>query len=152
MMSLEDRNYINDPRVIAGEGRDLYKIIRSSGSSMTVQLDEGIVEMLIEDGLRPEDFDDVVTVPSKFVVCPLCRGTGSHVNPSIDCNGLTAEDFDEDPDFREDYMNGTYNVPCNQCGGKNVVPELDFPEDIQQRINDIYKSRAEDRRNAAYGY
>jgi hypothetical protein len=152
MISLEDRNYINDPRVIAGEHRGFYTVLKTSASAMTIKLEESIVEMLIEDEQRPEDFDGVITVNSKFVVCPLCRGTGKHVNPSIDCNGLTAEDFDEDPDFREEYMNGTYDVTCNECGGKNVVPELEFPPDVQERIDAINQSRAEDRRNAAYGY
>lgn len=58
-----------------------------------------------------------------FAVCPTCEGRGSHVNPSIDSQGLSAEDFDEDPDFREDYFSGAYDVPCAECRGNRVVPQ-----------------------------
>jgi hypothetical protein len=66
-------------------------------------------------------------LPSKFVVCARCMGRGSHVNPSIDGNGLSREDFDEaGPEFFDDYMAGVYDVACYSCGGKRVVelPDL----------------------------
>lgn len=66
-----------------------------------------------------------VKLPTVKAVCPGCRGTGSHVNPSIDGNGLTREDFDNDPDFAEGYMRGDYDVTCQECDGANVVDELD---------------------------
>jgi hypothetical protein len=75
-----------------------------------------------------------VQLPTHKAVCPVCRGTGSTVNPSIDCNGLTADDFDEDPDFAESYANGTYDVTCSRCGGDNVVDEVDWdrvPADVR---------------------
>jgi len=60
-----------------------------------------------------------------YEVCPLCQGKGRHVNPSIDANGLTQQDFEEADDyFEEDYLNGVYDVACYQCGGKRVVPEI----------------------------
>lgn len=65
-------------------------------------------------------------LPAKFEVCDTCRGKGSHVNPSIDGNGLTAEDFAEDPDFREDYFSGVYDVTCHECKGLRVVPVIDY--------------------------
>lgn len=59
---------------------------------------------------------------SKFAVCPRCEGTGTIVNPSIDGNGLSAEDFEEQgEDFREDYFAGVYDVRCPECGGNRVV-------------------------------
>ena len=64
----------------------------------------------------------VFTVKAIYVVCPLCDGKGRHVNPSIDSQGLTREDFDDDPDFREDYFSGMYDQECNECHGKRVVP------------------------------
>lgn len=60
-----------------------------------------------------------------YKVCSTCDGKGTHVNPSIDSDGLSYEDFEEDPDFKEDYVNGTYDVPCYECEGKRVVPTLD---------------------------
>src|SRR3954467_1010069 len=61
----------------------------------------------------------------RFDVCDTCDGRGSHVNPSIDSHGLTAEDFDDDRDFAEDYRTGVYDVPCAQCHGERVVPVVD---------------------------
>lgn len=64
-------------------------------------------------------------LPMKYDVCGLCEGRGKHVNPSIDGNGLTAEDFEEDPDFAEEYFAGTYDVTCACCRGKRVVAVVD---------------------------
>jgi hypothetical protein len=75
-----------------------------------------------------------------WIVCPVCDGEGTTVNPNIDANGLTREDFDEDPDFREDYMSGVYDITCAACHGKRVVK--------QSRIDELQQN-AEDRRLAA---
>lgn len=59
----------------------------------------------------------------RFAVCPTCEGRGTHVNPSIDAHGITAEEMDElGDDFREDYMGGVYDVACAECNGLRVVP------------------------------
>jgi hypothetical protein len=65
-------------------------------------------------------------IPAAYSVCNTCEGKGKHVNPSIDSNGLTAEDFDQDPDFRENYFSGMYDVPCNECHGQRVSPDVDW--------------------------
>jgi len=64
-------------------------------------------------------------LPTYKIVCPTCNGTGKHVNPAIDCNGLSHADFDCDPDFHESYMRGDYDVSCYECGGNNVVDSVD---------------------------
>jgi hypothetical protein len=63
------------------------------------------------------------------------------VNPSIDGNGLTSADFDEDPDFREAYFSGAYDVPCPWCHGQRVMSfwvlaerEKRESEDLEDRI------------------
>lgn len=66
-----------------------------------------------------------VEIPVVYEVCGTCEGKGTHVNPSIDSNGLSAEDFADDPDFAEDYFSGRYDQPCNECGGQRVVPAID---------------------------
>lgn len=68
-----------------------------------------------------EDIPEFLKVRAKYEVCPTCRGKGSHVNRAIDGNGLTREDFDENPGFFEDYMSGVYDVPCEECNGLRVV-------------------------------
>lgn len=76
--------------------------------------------------LYTEEGDELeVVFPAKFEVCHRCRGNGKHVNPAIDGNGLSQEDFDQDPDFREDYFSGVYDVPCYECKGQRVIAEID---------------------------
>jgi len=65
-------------------------------------------------------------MPTRWVVCPVCDGAGTHVNPAIDCGGLSAEDFADDPDFAEDYFSGAYDQPCNRCAGRTTVREVDL--------------------------
>jgi hypothetical protein len=75
-----------------------------------------------------------------WIVCPVCKGEGTTVNPNIDAHGLTAEDFREDPDFAEEYMSGAYDIVCNGCVGMRVVK--------RHRIKQLQEN-AEDRRLAA---
>jgi hypothetical protein len=75
-----------------------------------------------------------------WLLCPVCNGEGTTVNPNIDANGLTAEDFNEDPDFREDYMSGVYDITCAACNGMRVVK--------MERLREL-EQHAEDRRLAA---
>lgn len=82
--------------------------------------DKRRMTMIFVDG----DGDDY-TIPAVYEVCGTCYGHGEHVNPSIDSQGLSAEDFAEDPDFAEMYFAGLYDVKCNECGGEKVVPVPD---------------------------
>jgi len=72
-----------------------------------------------------DDEGEELELPARYDVCDTCHGTGSHVNPSIDSHGLSRDDFDEDPDFAEDYFRGVYDVSCHECHGRRVVPVVD---------------------------
>jgi len=61
-----------------------------------------------------------------YKVCPRCKGKGSHVNPNVDGHGISPQEFQEDPDFREMYFAGVYDVACHECGGKRVIKEIDW--------------------------
>lgn len=52
-------------------------------------------------------------VPAVYQVCETCDGKGSHVNPSIDAHGITAEEWSEewDDESRQGYLAGDYDVP-----------------------------------------
>ena len=76
-------------------------------------------------------------VPIHMQVCPTCDGRGKHVNPSIDANGLTADDFHEDPDFAHDYLSGKYDVLCYGCSGKRVVPICDDAEAWELKLEQL---------------
>lgn len=107
-----------------------------------------------------EDGDgELHTVRLKFDVCGTCDGRGSYVNPSIDAHGLSREDFDEDPDFAEDYGRGCYDVACSECGGARVVPAIDEeanPADlvtaVQEAQSDAWAYARECVREREMGY
>jgi hypothetical protein len=88
---------------------------------------ERVMEGLSEETQKLIDNDYCVSFPMKFEVCLLCNGSGSHVDPGIDSHGITEEEWDRDwsHEDRENYHSGLYNVTCYECGGANVVPEID---------------------------
>ena len=61
---------------------------------------------------------------AKWEICSACEGKGRVVNPSIDSNGITPKEFNEDPDFAEAYFTGVYDEDCRTCkgAGKILVP------------------------------
>lgn len=76
----------------------------------------------------PDGEEEIIKFPAKMIVCYTCDGTGSTVNPSIDGNGITADEMDEmGDDFREDYFGGVYDVQCRTCKGLRVIAQLDRP-------------------------
>ena len=118
-MSYES-NYYNDHRVKATEPN----ILKHNVTTHRME-----AELENEDGeLIPYSW------PAKWDVCGTCNGKGTHVDPSIDCNGLTAEDFYEDPEFEYEYISGAYDQQCNECGGRTTVPMIDM-----ERLNDTQK-------------
>lgn len=81
--------------------------------------------MIVTFYLQDEDGGDVrYEQPFEWKICPICDGKGTHVDPNIDRNGITQEEMDNDPQFFEDYRNGVYDIPCNECKGKRVTPKL----------------------------
>lgn len=110
-------------------------------------------EIILEDWDRlrigiDTQYDDTHTwFPAKAEVCGNCRGKGHTVNPAIDGNGLSAEDFAEDPDFAQDYMSGIYDVSCCECDGRGMtlVPTSEEGQEAFQTIwRNEYASRAEE--------
>ena len=65
------------------------------------------------------------SMPSDIVVCPRCNGRGRHVNPSIDGDGFTGEEWAEmDEDFKESYRNGYFDVICSVCNGLRITAKI----------------------------
>jgi hypothetical protein len=97
-------------------------------------------------------------IPFRYVVCRTCGGKGEYVNPNIDRQGITPEEFAEDPSFFESYRSGLYNVTCAKCGGKRVVPVPDErcgPENlkmIRDHIEWLAQEARETVHNAEMGY
>ncbi|MEC8474654.1 MAG: hypothetical protein VXZ38_08395 [Planctomycetota bacterium] len=141
-------NYYTDPRVLAANSGGMFK-------SIDTQRMVGVVEYTDWD----EDDNEIVhtiDMPICWEVCDLCNGKGSHVNPSIDCNGLSREDFHEDPDFAEAYWRGDYDQVCNCCGGRTTVPVVndgclnDDQKKHLQRIWEQAREEAEYQRECAW--
>ncbi len=99
-----------------------------------------------------EDAMVTMVVPFHYVVCQTCEGRGSHVNPDIDRQGLSSEDFAEDPDFRDSYFDGSYDVTCYGCSGRRVVPEpvLERFTPEQRAAWDAWEERLADDAREAY--
>jgi hypothetical protein len=88
-----------------------------------------------------------VKLPRHKEVCPACRGEGTTVNPSIDCNGLSAEDLADDPDFAEQYMDGAYDIRCGHCGGRGLVNEIDWDHVPPDVLAEARRQAAEESRD-----
>jgi len=106
--------------------------------------DEKRMVIVVHEG---DDADQpALEVPAQFEVCSTCEGKGTHVNPSIDAHGISEEEFDEDPDFREDYFSGRYDVQCNECHGRRVVPV------VAESCDPVLKAKAEQWEQDHYDY
>lgn len=80
-----------------------------------------------------------VEIPVEFEVCGTCEGKGRHVNPSIDANGITEDEWGQwSYDEQETYLSGGYDVECYECDGKRVVP---VP--VESRMTDEQKEAFE---------
>ena len=105
---------MGDKRYSGSLDRELYaKAFDESAMTLTVELENDKGETTTH------------ALPAMYEVCLTCDGKGTHVNPAIDDNGISAQEFIEDPDFQEAYFNGTYDVQCYECKGKRVVPRVD---------------------------
>jgi len=89
-----------------------------------------------------------IALPARYEVCETCEGRGQHVNRAIDGNGLSREDFDEDPDFEEAYFRGDYDVACEECKGRTTVLVVDEAackaQGLQADLEAYYEMRREE--------
>lgn len=131
-----------------------HRIIAETTSSYIERYGEVKENFLIIDTNEDEDLrelledlfneiPDELEIPLTKIICPTCEGRGSYVNPSIDSNGLTREDFDEDPFFEEDYLSGIYDVVCKECRGHGlsfeISPNTTYSDIINKTIEYINK-------------
>ena len=69
-----------------------------------------------------------------FIVCPQCEGKGVH-DPAAFQNGFSKEELDSDPEFRDNYFAGDYDVPCSKCKGLRVYdPEAELARERETLI------------------
>ena len=85
--------------------------------------------------------DGDITLPMRWVVCPVCDGEGKHVNPAIDAGGISREDLD--PDFVENYIGGVYDVCCSHCQGRTTIQEVDW-DSLTSEQADAYRAQLDE--------
>lgn len=88
------------------------------------------------------DDGEEIELPMKWEVCHVCNGKGRHVNPAIDAGGLSAE-MQDDADFIDGYMAGTYDVECNGCKGRTTVPAVDW-DALTPDQSELYTAQLQD--------
>lgn len=67
--------------------------------------------------------EHVIAFPSKWAVCSHCDGEGKS---SAYLGAFTASEWhDQDEDFRENYLAGDYDRPCEACSGRTTVQHID---------------------------
>ena len=71
--------------------------------------------------------EHIASLPVKYEVCEVCMGEGKYVNPGIDRNGITGDEWDRDfsHEMKEEYLSGGYDVTCQYCEGNRVVHVVD---------------------------
>ena len=115
-MTISEVPHLNDPRVIAMEQGSAWKGYDRRTNTITV------------DFTDPHTSDSLqATFPAKMVVCEVCEGHGTVVNPSVDAGGVTAEKM-ADQEFAEQYGSGMFDTTCPHCEGYRVVPDIDHAD------------------------
>lgn len=94
-----------------------------------------------------EGEEEEIKIPAIWEVCELCDGKGKHVNPGVDYCGIS----DEDPDFRDSYMSGAYDVRCYRCKGRTTSPTVNY-EFLNREENKKQKDLYEDVVESCYSY
>ena len=143
-----------DSRDIAANTRKWYESFDEKNMSVRVEVFnyvyyDGMKEQLSNEAVKIIQEDGRIEFPMVFKVCPTCDGRGRHVNPSIDGNGITADEWDEwDDNSKEMYLSGGCDVKCYTCDGRRVVPEINTAQltPAQIEIADYIKECIEEDR------
>ena len=111
--------------------------IRDTADQLNRHLVKDTEKMTITIPESKEIDDELIDTvfPAKYEVCDVCEGKGHYVNPNIDRHGLSSEDFDEDPDFRDQYISGIYDIQCRNCKGKGMELVIDGDRTSAEDLN-----------------
>ena len=93
-----------------------------------------------------------IVLPTCWAVCSVCNGEGKHVKLGIDGNGISTQEFNDDPDFADEYFSGAYDVTCNACRGRTTVRVVDETQMSEERIKQWYGQLDEEHAIALASY
>lgn len=98
-----------------------------------------------------DDNETELELPAKNEVCSRCEGYGTHDHPDIGGNGITASEWGEwDQDDRETYLNGGYDVTCEECNGAKVVQVPDEEACDAEQLKALQRWNDQQEADAAY--
>ncbi|MFZ9584630.1 MAG: hypothetical protein ACO280_06690 [Pseudohongiellaceae bacterium] len=86
-------SYWNDSRVIRAMTTRYYRIVEGDRGGLYLTVPERYYEYLDLTDAEQLRLDEGLPVPACFAVCGTCSGHGTVVNPSIDCDGISDDDF-----------------------------------------------------------
>lgn len=89
---------------------------------------------------------------SKFiwVICWRCEGHGKVDHPAFS-NGITSSEWAEwEPEERQNYFNGAYDVPCDTCKGSGKVKAPDIQSMTFEEKRELVLQLREQREEAEY--
>lgn len=99
-----------------------------------------------------DDGDTEQELPFKWEICSWCDGHGTDRGASVECDGggfTSSEWAEQDDDFKEGYLRGDYDRPCQGCSGSGKVMVADYdrmpPEEVaayEQQLRDDADDRA----------
>jgi DnaJ-class molecular chaperone len=94
------------------------------------------------------DDDSEIELPFRWAICPACDGHATDRGASVECDGggfTSSEWAEQDEDFKEGYLRGDYDRPCDECDGSGKVMEADYsrmtPEQIKEYDEQIEGDR-----------
>jgi len=74
------------------------------------------------------DLDELERLlPTRWTVCPRCRGEGTHLIAGLEGVAFTMTEFNEafDPEEQDRYFHGGYDTVCGDCKGRTTVRAVD---------------------------
>lgn len=87
-----------------------------------------------------------ILCPAKRVICHGCDGDGTELRGGLKGAAFSQEEMDEDPDFRESYFGGDFDVACSVCNGEKIILEHEekgLPDNIMADFERADRERRE---------
>ena len=85
--------------------------------------------------------DSEIEVQSEKIVCPSCKGEGTHLHPAFH-NQAVEPELLQDEEFMDMYFSGGMDVQCTHCKGLRVIDSPIIPEEYQEEYKEALRQEA----------